>query len=71
VTWLDSLYWSNHFWAAIAVFSAFLVLWSSLADRRRHRRTNIDDVGFVPWTAITILSVLSTVIAAAFVIKGG
>ena len=54
----------------IAVLSGLLVLVSSLADRRRHRRTNIENVGFMPWTAITVFSVLATVIAAALAIKG-
>jgi hypothetical protein len=70
MTWFDGLYWSNHFWTAIAVFSAILVLLSTLADRRRHKRRDINNVGFVPWTAITVLSVLSTVLAAALAIKG-
>jgi hypothetical protein len=70
MTWLDGLYWSNHFWTGISVLSAILVLISSLADRRRHRRTNIDNVGFMPWTAITVIAVLSTVLSAALAIKG-
>jgi hypothetical protein len=47
-----------------------MVLISSLADRRRHKRVNIEDVGFVPWPIITVLSVLGTVLAAALAIKG-
>jgi hypothetical protein len=70
MTWFNGLYWSNHFWTAIALGSAALVLLSSIADRRRHGRRDINNVGFVPWTAITVLAVLSTVIAAALAIKG-
>jgi hypothetical protein len=66
---LAALFWSNHFWAAVSGVSAITVAVSSLADRRRHRRTNINDVGFMPWTAITVMSVLGTVIAAALAIK--
>jgi hypothetical protein len=51
------------------VLSGVAVLVSSLADRRRHRRSNINDVGFMPWTAITVFSVLAAVIAAALAIK--
>jgi hypothetical protein len=47
-----------------------MVLISGLADRRRHKRVNIEDVGFVPWPTITVLSVLGTVLAAALAIKG-
>jgi hypothetical protein len=50
--------------------SASVVLVSSMADRRRHNRASIDDVGFMPWTAITVFSVLATVLSAALAIKG-
>jgi hypothetical protein len=67
---LTVYFWTNHFWAANSVVSATVVLFSSLADRRRHRRTNINDVGFMPWTAITVFAVLATVISAALALKG-
>jgi hypothetical protein len=70
MAYFDGLYWSNHFWTGVSVLSAILVVVSSLADRRRHRRTDIEQVGFMPWTAITVFSVLSTVLAAALAIKG-
>jgi hypothetical protein len=66
---LTEFFWSHHFWAVISVLSGVAVLVSSLADRRRHRRSNINDVGFMPWTAITVFSVLAAVIAAALAIK--
>lgn len=62
--------WQDHLWAASSVISALMVLFSSLADRRRHNRANFDDVGFMPWTAITVFSVLATVLSAALAIKG-
>lgn len=71
MAWFDGLYWSNHFWTVTSIISAIAVLVSSIADRRRHRRTNIDDVGFMPWTAITVFAVLATVLSAALAIKGG
>jgi hypothetical protein len=67
----DTLYWSNHFWTAMAVLSAVIVVVSSLADRRRYRRSNIEAVGFMPWTAITVMSVLATVLSIALAIKSG
>jgi hypothetical protein len=67
---LTVFFWSNHFWAAISAVSGAVVLFSSLADRRRHRRSDINDVGFMPWTAITVFAVLATVIAAALALKG-
>jgi hypothetical protein len=65
-----ALYWSEHRWVVVAAVSATLIVISSLADRRRNRRANIEAVGFMPWTMITVLSVLATVIAAALAIKG-
>ena len=67
---LATLFLSNHMWAGISALSGAMVLVSSLADRRRNRRVNINDVGFMPWTAITVFSVLATVISAALAIKG-
>ncbi len=68
---LTMLFWSNHFWAGISGVSAMMVFISAFADRRRSRRSNIDDVGFMPWTALTVISVLATVLTAAFAIKAG
>jgi hypothetical protein len=65
-----ALYLSEHLWTGVAILSAVMVLVSSLADRKRNRRRDINAVGFMPWTAITVMSVLSTVISAALAIKG-
>lgn len=67
----DSAFWDDHWWTAVSALSALLVLTSSIADRRRQNRKRIEDVGFMPWTGITVLSVLATVITAAFAIKAG
>ena len=66
----EQIVWQDHIWVASSVMSALVVLVSSLADRRRHNRANIDDVGFMPWTAITVFSVLATVLSAALALKG-
>jgi hypothetical protein len=66
----SALYLSDHLWTGVALLSGVLVAVSSLADRRRNRRRNIDAVGFMPWTAITMMSVLATVVAAALALKG-
>ena len=70
MNWVEKFFWQDHFWTAAAVLSACMVLISSLADRRRHKRVNIKDVGFIPWPIITVLSVLGTVLSAALAIKG-
>lgn len=67
---MSAIFWGNQLWMGVSLLSGFLVLLSSLADRRRNRRTNIENVGFMPWTAITVFSVLATVISAALAIKG-
>ncbi len=66
----EQFIWHDHLWTAASMLSAVVVLISSLADRRRHNRTHMDDVGFMPWTAITVFSVLATVLSAALAIKG-
>jgi len=66
----EQIIWQDHLWIAVSVMSASVVLVSSLADRRRHNRVRFDDVGFMPWTAITVFSVLATVLSAALAIKG-
>jgi hypothetical protein len=68
--WFEQLNWQDHIWTVSSVMSASVVLVSSMADRRRHNRVSIDDVGFMPWTAITVFSVLATVLSAALAIKG-
>jgi hypothetical protein len=68
--YLEKFIWQDHFWTAVSIALAMFVVISSLADRRRHKRADIEDVGFVPWTMITVLSVLGTVLSAALAIKG-
>ena len=47
-----------------------LALGSAVAERRRLRRTRIDSVGFMPWTAVFFLSFFSGVILLALAAKG-
>ncbi len=70
MTGLDGFVWQDHFWTLCSIGSALLVIVSSYADRRRHNRALMDRVGLVPWTTITVFSVLATVITAALAIKG-
>jgi hypothetical protein len=68
MNWLIEI-WDEHFWIAAAFFCAAVVVFSAQAERRRNKRTRIEDVGFMPWTGITVLGVLLTVLAIAFAIK--
>lgn len=54
----------------MSLFSVMVVAISSFADWRRSRRRDINAVGFMPWTAITLLGVLASVISAALALKG-
>jgi hypothetical protein len=66
----SALYWSNHLWTALAAASAIVALISGVADRRRNRRSDMNAVGFMPWTAITVFAVLAAVVNAALALKG-
>ena len=68
---LNDAFWTEYSWTSIAIFAAVAVLVSSVADRRRQKRTKIENVGFIPWTLMTILSMLLTVVATALTIKTG
>lgn len=57
--------WFTHIWelhasaAAIALIVALTAVW---AERRRLRRTNLDAVGFMPWTVIYLIAFLTAII---------
>lgn len=59
----------RQFWEIIAAIAGFMILISTYADRRRGKRTNIEAVGFMPWTAITVFSVMAALLAMALAIK--
>ena len=60
-----------HIWTVIAVGGAILSAISIFADRRRHRRTQIEQVGFMPWTGISVFAVMVTLLSTALAIKAG
>lgn len=62
---------ADHIWVAAGIFTGCIVVISTVADRRRARRADIDAVGFMPWTLITVMAVLATVICAALALKSG
>ena len=47
-----------------------VALWSAVAERRRLRRTRIEAVGFMPWTAVFFLSIFPGVPLVAMAVKG-
>lgn len=67
----DPFWWPDHFWLGMTVFAVTVMLVSIFADRRRNRRKRMEEVGFMPWPAITMLSTLATLFFAALAIKVG
>jgi hypothetical protein len=63
--------WAFHIWTVIAIAGALLSAISIVADRRRHRRTRIENVGFMPWTGISVLAIMITLLSTALAIKAG
>jgi hypothetical protein len=57
------------FWELIAAASVLTVMISGFADRRRSKRKDINQVGFMPWTAITVFAVMAVLLATALAIK--
>jgi len=57
--------WFAHIWeyhATAGAFTLALALTAVWAERRRLRRTNLDAVGFMPWTVIYLISFLAAVV---------
>jgi hypothetical protein len=70
MAWLTSALEGLQFWTLVSMCTAFIVVISSFADWKRTRRHDINAVGFMPWTAITLFAVLASVISAALALKG-
>jgi hypothetical protein len=52
--------WEFH--ATAGVLALTLALTAVWAERRRMRRTNLDAVGFMPWTAIYLIASLTAIV---------
>lgn len=63
--------WNFHMWAVIAVLSAMASALFVLADRKRQKRTRLDQVGFIPWTGLSVLAMGITLICAVLAVKVG
>jgi len=53
-------------WIVICGLSGTIAIISELGNRRRNNRRDIDDVGIMPWSTITALSLLTFGISLAF-----
>jgi hypothetical protein len=63
--------WQDHFWTVVAFVGALITALCMFADHRRHRRTDLEKVGFMPRTSLSLFATLATVLAAALAIKSG
>lgn len=48
--------------ALTGMAAAVIAIGAWLGDRRRMRRTNLDNVGFMPWTAIFFVALLAAIV---------
>jgi hypothetical protein len=55
-------------WTGAAV-SAGIAAWAAIADRRRARRTRLDEVGWVPWGGILLAALLVGAVCAGVALK--
>ena len=62
-------YWTDHVLIALALFAALAFVVSSVADYLRQKRKDIEAVGFMPWTAISVFSALFALMAGALAFK--
>ena len=69
MAWFASAIAGLQFWTSMSIISALVVVISSIADWKRTRRRDINAVGFMPWTAITLFAVLAAVISAALALR--
>ena len=55
---------------SIGIAAVVLAIVAGIGERRRNARRDIDAVGFMPWSAITLFSVMVALIAFSLAIKG-
>lgn len=55
--------------AMVGCAALVVTVTSAVADRRRLRRRNLDDVGFMPWPLITVMGTITTLFAFALAVK--
>ncbi|MFM2372427.1 MAG: hypothetical protein RIS85_2149 [Pseudomonadota bacterium] len=57
--WFD---WQWQFHASLGTLALVVAVMAIWAERRRMRRTNLDAVGFMPWTVIYMITFLAAVL---------
>lgn len=54
----------------IGVGASLMIALAAWADRRRGKRRNLEDVGFVPWQLVSILATFIALFAFALALVG-
>lgn len=55
--------------AIVAGAAAVIACIAALADRRRHRRRDVDRVGWMPWPLILIAAIIVAAVAVAVALR--
>lgn len=63
--------WDFHIWVVIAALGALTAAFSIWADRRRSKRKQMERIGYIPWTGISMLAIGVTLISLALALKAG
>ncbi|MGL5840045.1 MAG: hypothetical protein ACRCY3_16250 [Sphingorhabdus sp.] len=58
-------------WAVVSASAGAIAGISIWSDWRRQKRKRIGQVGYMPWTAISMLAIGVTLLAAALAVKTG
>ncbi len=53
---LDIFFLQDHFAGLVSAVSALLACGAAFADGRRQKRKDLNKVGFMPWTILTVLA---------------
>lgn len=64
---IEKFLWNQ--WAVAALFAFLLSIAAAVADQRRRRRANLDRVGFMPWTTLTVLPAMIALFCVAVAIQ--
>jgi len=48
-----------------------VVVMAGVADHRRHKRTRLDDIGWVPWRGIQVAALFALIAVLIFALKTG
>jgi hypothetical protein len=67
----DIFFWQENFFWVVCAISGLISVIAGFADHRRARRTNIEKVGYMPWTTITVLAGIASFISLIYGLASG